>query len=110
MKKQICFMGITAVLLFSGCGSHVEDGDETIVLQTPVIETMVGTEEEDTGEEAYWEENLLPLPDELKSMDGSEEWQKGMEEYCKKSSAVLERNSRSGPAEMGRRNSRIRTL
>ena len=84
MKKQICFMGITAVLLFSGCGSHVEDGEETIVLQTPVIETMAGTEEEDTGEEAYWGENLLPLPDELKSMDGSEEWQKGMEEYCKK--------------------------
>ena len=42
MKKQICFIGITAVLLFSGCGSHVEDGDETIVLQTPVIETAVG--------------------------------------------------------------------
>ena len=84
MKKQICFIGITAVLLFSGCGSHVEDGDEIIVLQTPVIETAMGTEEEDTGEETYWGENLLPLPDELKSMDGSEEWQKGMEEYCKK--------------------------
>ena len=79
MKKQICFIGITVVLLFSGCGFHVEDGDKTIVLQTPVIETAVGTEEE-----VYLEENLLPLPDELKSMDGSEEWQKGMEEYCKK--------------------------
>ena len=76
MKKQICFMGITAVLLFSGCGSHVEDGDETIVLQTPVIETAVGTEEEDTGEEAYWEEHLLPVPESLKQMErGTPEWQ-----------------------------------
>ena len=84
MTREICFAGMIAAVLLAGCGSNVEDGDETIVLQTPVIETAVGTEEEDTGEEAYWEENLLPLPDELKTMDGSEEWQKGMEEYCKK--------------------------
>ena len=84
MKRQIYFVGMVAAVLITGCENRMENGEESIVLQTPVIETAMGTEEEDTGEEAYWEENLLPLPDELKSMDGSEEWQKGMEEYCKK--------------------------
>ena len=101
MKKQICFMGITAVLLFSGCGSHVEDGDETIVLQTPVIETAVGTEEEDMEEETCWKETLLPLPDELKSMDGSEEWQKGMEEYCKKTATFWKEIVDQAPLKWG---------
>ena len=102
MKKQICFMGITAVLLFSGCGSYVEDGDETIVLQTPVIETAVGTEEEDTGEEAYWEEHLLPVPESLKQMErGTPEWQEEMEEYCKEAAPFWKRIVDRAPLKWG---------
>ena len=37
-----------------GCGNRMENGKDSIILQTPVIETVVGTEEQDTGEEAYW--------------------------------------------------------
>ena len=76
-------------MTFVGCGNRMENGEDAIILQTPVIETMVGTEEEDTGEEAYWEEHLLPVPESLKQMErGTPEWQEEMEEYGKRNTRM----------------------
>ncbi len=89
MRRTGIVVGMILMLMAAGCGSETKMQESAIELQTP--EETVSVEEDeplisdaDTEAEENWEDHLLPVPDELKSMDGSQEWQEGMKEYCKK--------------------------
>ena len=102
MKRQIYFVGMVAAVLITGCENRMENGEESIVLQTPVIETAMGTEEEDTEAEENWEDHLLPVPESLKQMEiGTPEWQEEMEEYCREAAPFWKRIVERAPLKWG---------
>ena len=89
MRRIGKLLGMIVMMLAVGCGNKTEVPERAITLQTPgetirVEENEPLTSDADTETEENWEDHLMPVPDELKSMDGSQEWQEGMKEYCKK--------------------------
>ena len=89
MRRTGKLLGMIVMMLAAGCGNKTEVPERSITLQTPgetirVEEDEPLTSDADTETEENWEDHLMPVPDELKSMDGSQEWQEGMKEYCKK--------------------------
>ena len=89
MRRTGIVVGMILMLMAAGCGSETKMQESAIELHTP--EETVSVEEDepltsdaDMEAEENWEDHLMPVPDELKSMDGSQEWQEGMKEYCKK--------------------------
>ena len=89
MRRTGIVVGIILMLMAAGCGSETKMQESAIELQTPegtvsVEEDEPLTSDADMETEENWEDHLMPLPDELKSMDAKPGMAGGNEKYTVK--------------------------